>query len=125
MDILEQLVFDGTAKKDFKKFEGKLKFTLRTLTGGEQMDIESFMADVKGTPSFIVHTYSMQMLARCLVTYQDNNISEQSIENKVDYIKNFSTTILDMLIDTHADFQKECELLIKPEKLENLSQTPS
>jgi hypothetical protein len=39
MDLLEQLILEGNATKEFVKLDGKLKFTLRTLTGKQQLEI--------------------------------------------------------------------------------------
>jgi hypothetical protein len=125
MDLLEQLVFNGVATKKYSKLDDKLEFTLRTLKGGEQLDIEKDMRDIEGTPSFIVHSYSLKMLSRCLLQYQSNNFKDKSPEEVQEFLETLSTQILDLLIDTNSEFQAECQKLVKPENLENLSQTPS
>ncbi len=125
MELLEQLILNGVAQKDFDLLEGKLKFTLKTLNGKEQLNIEKWMQDVTGTPVFVVHNFTLRMLAYGLVSYQDTKFKDKSPEEKLESIENLDTTIIDLLAEAQKDFYKQCKDSVNPEELENLSETQS
>jgi hypothetical protein len=125
MEILEQLILNGVAQEDFDLLESKLKFTLKTLSGKEQLNIEKWMQDITGTPVFIVHNFTLRMLAYGLVSYQDTKFKGKSPEEKLEFIENLDTTIIDLLAETQKDFFKRCKDSVNPEELENLSETQS
>ena len=125
MTLLEQLIFDGTATKEFKLFKGKLAFELKTLTGGDQLSIEKDLNDVEGTPAFIMHGYSIKMLGASLVSYGKDSFKDKNIDEKVEFLLTLSTPILDGMVDMHSKFLKECKELINVEEISHLSKTPS
>lgn len=125
MDLLEQLILNGVAKKDFELLEGKIKFSLKTLSGKEQMSIEKWMEDIKGTPVYVVHNFSLRMLAYGLLSYQDTKFEKESPEKKLEFLENQDTAILDIMIETQKKFYEETKKAINPGELENLSETPS
>ncbi len=125
MNLLEQLILNGVAQEDFDLLEGKLKFTLKTLSGKEQLSIEKWMEDVKGTPVFVVHNFTLRMLSYSLVSYQDNKFKGKSLEEKLEFIENLDTTIIDLVAETQKDFFKRCKDSVNPKELENLSETQS
>lgn len=124
-NILEQLILNGFAKKDFETFDGKLKYSLKTLNGGEQLEIEDSMADIKGTPAFIVHNFNLRMLAYSLISYQDKQFEKISPEKKFEFVKVLDTAILDSMSNNMKDFYQECKKLSTPEGIADLSKTPS
>jgi hypothetical protein len=125
MEILEQLILNGVAQKDLDLLKGKLKFTLKTLSGKEQLIIEKWMQDVTGTPVFVVHNFTLRMLAYGLVSYQDNKFKDKSPEEKLEFIENLDTTIIDLIAESQKDFYKQCKDSVNPEELENLPETQS
>ena len=125
MELLEQLILNGVAQKDFDLLESKLKFTVKSLSGKEQLNIEKWMEDVKGTPVFVVHNFTLRMLAFGLVSYQDNKFKDKSPEEKLGFIENLDTTIIDLLAETQKDFYKQCKDSVNPKELENLLPTQS
>jgi hypothetical protein len=125
MEILEQLIINGVAKKDFSLLEDKLKFTLKTLSGKEQLNIEEWMQDIKGTPVFVVHSFTLRMLAYGLVSYQDNKFKDKSPAERLEFIEKLDTTILDLITESQKEFYESCKKLLNPDELENLSPTPS
>jgi hypothetical protein len=124
MEILEQLILNGVAQKDFDLLESKLKFTLKTLSGKEQLTIEKWMEDIKGTPVFVVHNFTLRMLSYGLVSYQDNKFKDKSPEEKLEFIENLDTTIIDLIAESQKDFYKQCKDSVNPKELENLPETP-
>jgi len=125
MDILEQLIVNGFAKKDFTLLKGKLKFTIKTLSGKEQLSIEDWMKDIKGTPAFIVHNFTLRMLTVGLLSYQDTTLKGQNPEQIFGFVEQLDTTILDRLTASQKDFYAECNKLANLDEIENLSPAPS
>ncbi len=126
MDLLEQLVFNGTAEKEFEILDGKVKFKLKTLTGKDQMEVESVMkSDENNSPAYVVHKYSLEMLSRSLVSYGDADFSDKNTEDIIKFLLTLSTSILDAMLEIHNNFLKECKKIVSPENITNLSETPS
>lgn len=126
MDLLEQLIFDGYATKDFEKSNGKIKFTLKTLNAQEQIELEASMSEVKkGTRNEVIHIYSLRLLTFALVRYQDKELADESKDEIYKKLEKLSTIVIDIMLDSNKDFTQECKDLVSGEELENLSQTPS
>ena len=118
MDLLEQLIVNGVAKKDFDLLGGKLKFSLKTLSGKEQMAIEKSMEDVKGTPVFVVHEFSLRMLSYGLLSYQDTKFESKNPEERLQFLENMDTTILDLMVQTQKNFYEDAKKAVNPDSLE-------
>jgi endonuclease III-like uncharacterized protein len=125
MKILEQLILNGVAQKDFDLLESKLKFTIKSLSGKEQLSIEKWMQDVSGTPVFVVHNFTLRMLAYGLVSYQDNKFIDKSPEEKLKFVEELDTTIIDLITESQKDFYEQCKKSLNPDELELLLKTPS
>jgi hypothetical protein len=124
-NLLEQLVFNDFATKDFEKAKGNLKFTLKTLSGEEQLELEKFMRDIKGTPKEIMHTYSLRLLCYALVKFQNKDFTKKSKEEIYSFLQKRNTNTLDLLLDSNKAFARECKALLNGEEFEDFSQTPS
>jgi hypothetical protein len=125
MEILEQLILNGVAQKDFDLLEGKLQFTIKSLSGKEQLAIEAWMSDVTGTPVFVVHNFTLRMLAFGLVSYKDNKFKDENPQKKLEFVEGLDTSIIDLLTEHQKDFYALCKKALNPDELENLSETPS
>lgn len=125
MEILEQLILNGVAQKDFDLLEGKLKFTIKSLSGKEQLAIEKSMQNITGTPVFVVHNFTLRMLSYGLVSYQDNKFVDKSPEEKFNFIEKLDTVIIDLITETQKTFYEDCKKAMNPDAIENLSETPS
>lgn len=125
MKILEQLILNGVAQKDFDLLESKLRFTIKSLSGKEQLSIEKWMQDVTGTPVFVVHNFTLRMLAYGLVSYQDNKFIDKSPEEKLKFVEELDTTIIDLITESQKDFYEQCKKSLNPDELELLLKTPS
>ncbi len=124
MEILEQLILNGTAQKDFDLLKGKIKFTLKSLSGKEQMAIEAWMKDVSGTPVFVVHNFTLRMLTFGLVSFQDNKFEGKSPQEKLEFVEALDTSVIDLITESQKNFYKDCKKAVNPDAIENLSQTP-
>ncbi|MHA2093032.1 MAG: hypothetical protein ACW98F_00115 [Candidatus Hodarchaeales archaeon] len=124
-DVLEKLIFDGYATKDFDYFDSKLTFTLKTLIGDEQLEIEKEMADVTGTTNRILHVYSLKMLSHALLKYGKEDLTKLTAEQRYKFLTNLSNVLIDKLINAQTEFERECKDLVSPESIENFSKTPA
>jgi hypothetical protein len=125
MNILEQLITQGYAQKDFDLLEGKLKFTLKSLSGKEQMAIEAWMKDVSGTPVFVVHNFTLRMLTFGLVSYQDNKFEGKSPQEKLEFVEALDTSVIDLITESQKKFYEDCKKAVNPDAIESLSKTQS
>jgi hypothetical protein len=125
MEILEQLIVNGVAEKDFELLEGKLKFTLKSLSGKEQLAIEAWMKDITGTPVFVVHSFTLRMLAFGLVSYKDTKFNGKNPQEKLEFIEGLDTSIIDLITENQKEFYEQCKKALNPDAIENLSETPS
>lgn len=121
---IEDLIFKGQATHDYSVFDDKLKFTLTTLNGNDQLEIEKRMLDVKGTNAFILHTYQLWVLVYTVSGY--NGKKRLDIDSWFEFIKSLPSTILDVLIQTQGKFEKELRTaLLKKSEIENFSEPAS
>lgn len=125
MDLLEQLIFNNRASKEFKELDGKLVFTLQTLTAGDNLEIDQKMLNVTGTTTYIMHTYSLHILSYALIKLNGVDFTKKTKEEIYNELKDKSGSIVDFLSKTHGDFEKECKNLITKDNIENFSETPS
>jgi hypothetical protein len=115
---------NGTAEKSIDLLEGKIKFTLKSLSGKEQIGIEKWMQDVTGTPVYVVHNFTLRMLSFGLVSYQDNKFIDKSPQEKLEFIQSLDTSVIDLITEKQKEFYEECKKAVNPDAIENLSQTP-
>jgi len=124
LNHIEDLIFKDEATKDFEFFNGKLSVSIASLNGGNQLEIERRMRDVTGTNAEILHYYQLWILTYTVRLY--NGQKPENIETWFDFIKNKPTIILDVLIKTQGDFEKELrEGLNNKEVIENFSNPTS
>jgi archaellin len=123
--IIEDLIFKGHAQQKFSKLDGKLNFTLKTLTGKEQINLEKDMRDVTGTAKEVLHTYSVMLISYALVEYQGEDYSKMPVEERYEIISNFSTIVLDLILDENQAFNEKCKKLLRSEEILKKSKTPS
>ena len=127
--LLDQLLSDGFATKTIQLLGGKAEITISSLQTGNQLEIESYMKNVEGSPAYVMHIYSVKLLAQVLKKYhyigKDPAIFGGA-EKAEEFIKTRPSTITDAMIAAHAEFEKELAQIAKSENLEeNFSETPS
>lgn len=125
MEILEQLILNGVAQKDFDLLDGKLKFSVKSLSGKEQIGIEKWMQDISGTPVYVIHNFTLRMLAFGLVSYQDTKFNDKNPQEKLEFIQDLDTSIIDLITESQKEFYEQCKKSLNPDALESLSEIPS
>jgi hypothetical protein len=129
MTLLDQILVQGYATKTVPILGGKAEVTFNSMTAGDQLNVESYMKNIEGAPAFVVHTYSIKLLAEVLKQYHhighDPVIFKDSKEAEA-FIKGRPSTLVDAMIAAQGAFEKELGQLAKSETLEaNFSPTPS
>lgn len=118
-DLLTQILTKNYAEKEFSVAQGRIKLTLRTLTAKEQLSIEEQVGQIKDQSNlYVLHQYSMQTLKRCLVRYNDKDLTILSDEQKDEFLGGLSSGLVDILTKYRDDLQKEVFKLLVPEDLE-------
>jgi hypothetical protein len=118
-NILTQLLVHNYAEAEFSIMDGKKPVKFRTLSAGAQMSIEEIISKLPETSSrvLVLHTYTMELLARTLVQYGDRKFDVSIPEKTLEYIKELPPQILDILSKLRDDFQKSILEISTPEEL--------
>jgi len=129
MTLLDQILVQGYAVKIIPILGGKAEVTFNSMTAGDQLNVESYMKNIDGAPAFVVHTYSIKLLAQVLKAYhyigKDVTLFKDANEAET-FIKGRPSTIVDAMISAQGAFEKELGLLARMENLEeNFTPTPS
>ena len=67
--LMEDLFFNGYANLKISLLDGKISATVRNLAAKDQLAIENSLSELKGSTAFVLHTYSMNLLSKTLVSY--------------------------------------------------------
>ncbi len=103
--FIEDLVFKGQATYGKSVLNGKLKILFKSLRTGDQMEIERIMPTVDGSATYVMHVYSVKLVAVSLQHYNDTDMTEWHVDQKEKFIKELPNTIQDVLINTYNEFQ--------------------
>jgi len=125
--LAEQLLLVGSAKKKCKILGGKAEIELASLTTGDQLDVESEMRTVEGTPAFMVHTYSLKLVSQVLksVTYNGAAIEFTTVADAHQYLLSRPSSLVDAVINEHTKFEKELAAIARMDTLvENFTEAP-
>ena len=95
---------------------------LRTL---RHLEIEEKIPGIKGSPSKVMHTYTLWLLAYSLVQYNDTDLSKLSIKDRFTFLNNEGGTITDILSTTYNEFQKKLQAVSKGAIIEDFLESPS
>jgi hypothetical protein len=129
MTLLDQLLVQGYATKTIQILGGKAEVTFNSMTAGDQLNVESFMKNIEGAPAFVIHTYSIKLLAQVLKKYHhigNDPVIFNSAADAETFIKGRPSMVVDAIIAAQGAFEKELGMLAKAENLEqNFTQTPS
>ncbi|MBC8437179.1 hypothetical protein H8D85_02530 [bacterium] len=105
MNISEQLFENGYAIKEVLLLDGKIAAVLRNLSAKDQLSLERYMSAVEGSTAFILHTYSVRLLSRTLIEYNEKKIPSQ--EKALSVIDTLPGAVVDYLVKAQHSFEKE------------------
>lgn len=129
IELLDQILVKGFATKTIPILGGKAEITFNSMTAANQLEVESYMKNIEGAPAFVVHTYSIKLLARVLVKYHvvgKDPVLFTSPEEAEAFLRGRPSTVVDAIISAQGEFEKTLGELAKTEDLEvNFTQTPS
>jgi hypothetical protein len=129
MTLLDQILTQGYATKTISILGGKAEITVNSMVAGSQLNVESFMRNIDGAASFVVHTYSIKLVSEVLKRYHpvghDPVIFKDAKEAEA-FLLARPASVVDAIIAAQGAFEKELGLLSKAENLEeNFTPTPS
>jgi hypothetical protein len=123
--ILEELFDKGFATRDIPILGDKLKATVRSLSGKDQLEIESKMGkdQTKNNPAaFIIHTYSLELLCKTVVSYGKTTF--ENSENARKFLENLTNSIIDKLVKAQNALEKDIRVALELDSIEeNFSET--
>jgi len=126
-NYLDQLLDLGYAEKTTKILSDKAEVTLRTLTSENQLELESTMTNVTGAPAFVVHTWSIKMLAYTLKSFKTSKENKvfKTVTESEEFLKKSASVIIDSILAAYNKFNQEITALTTPENVDkNFSMTP-
>jgi|APSaa5957512622_1039677.scaffolds.fasta_scaffold00158_19 hypothetical protein len=114
---LEQIVDIGYATETFEFLGGKATYTLRSISADIQLEVEHYMKSVDGGTAIVLHTYSIELLARLLEKY--NNVAADDVDKNRLLLGNQPTSLIDSLVEKWQEFEKLVAKEVTGEEIEN------
>jgi hypothetical protein len=121
--ILEELFDKGYATREISLIGDKLKAIVRSLAVKDQLEIEKSMGKDKTSPAaFIIHSYSLKLLSKTLVSYGTTTFEE--VGKVTEFLENLTNAIVDKLVKTQNALEKDIRAALELDKVEeNFSET--
>ena len=117
--IINQIITKNYAEIPVTLAGGKITAKLRTLQVGDQLQIEDAIAGMKEKSQlFILHQYSMLLLARSLIEYNDQKFTPETHELTYAFIEKLPSPVIDILVKQREEFQQAVMKMLVPEELE-------
>ncbi len=117
--ILEQLFDNDYVEDNFEIANGKISFTLRTLSAEDYAEIDQKLKNLKGTQLFVLQSLALERLSKAIKKFVGKNTLDCSSPTIVkDYLKKLPVAVIDVLIKMQANFEKEVKEAINPEAIE-------
>ena len=122
--ILDQLFDSGFTTTSIDILPGKAIATLRNLSAKDQLDIEKKISKIDGSTAYILHHYSLELLAKTVVEYSDCRFTTD-IE-AYEYLEKLPSIVLDKLVKAQNSFEHRIRKSLQIEETENhFFETPS
>ena len=118
--FLEDLVFKGYTTYGKKIFDGKVEVLFKSLTAKEQLDIEDKIPSMKGSAAKVMHFYSLLLISYSLIKYGDTNLKDKSYEEKLEFVENLPSVVLDKLVFIYNEFIKKVQAVTNGEVIEEV-----
>lgn len=116
--FIEDLVFKGEARYGKELLQGKLKVMFKSMTTNEQLELEEMMPKVEGSAAYVMHVYSVRLVATTLIYYNDKDLREWPFEKKEAFIKELPGAVQDAIIATHNEFQEKLQAVTQGTELD-------
>ena len=122
--ILEELFTNGYTTIDFEVIPGKVSVTLKSLSAADQMTVERFMSDLQGSTTFILHAYTIEVLACTMLKYGDSEFKQ--VADAKQFLEKLPSIVLDKLIKIQNSFEQQLRSVLQFEEINNyFFETPS
>ena len=118
--FVEDLVFKGYAVYEKSFFDGKLTVKYKSITGEDQLDVESKLTSLSGSNAKLMHTYSILLLSKSILKINDDDLSSMSDGDKFELISKKSNTLIDLMVSGHNEFHKKLQACTKGEVIDEV-----
>lgn len=113
--ILAELFEDGFSKISYDIIPNKIKATLKNLNAEDQLALENHMNPMEGSTTFILHTYTIQVLKYTLLEYGEHKFNNPNDVEQ--FITKLPSVILDKLIRVQNAFEQQLKKVLQFEKI--------
>ena len=113
--ILNEIFENNYAVIEFDLIPGKTKATLRNLSASDQIQVENYMSTIEGSAAFVLHTYTVQVLAYTLLKYGDKEFTNTAEIEK--FLADKPSIVLDKLIKIQNAFEQQIKAVLQFEKI--------
>ena len=119
--ILTQLLTKNYAEAEFSIMNDQKKVKFRTLSTGDQLEIEQEISGLSDNSSrlFVLHTFALHLLSRTLVQYGTTTFDITKHDETMKTLKELPPQIIDILSKLRDDFQREVLKISTPKELES------
>ena len=122
--ILDQLFDQGFTTTLVDILPGKASAKLRNLSAKDQLDIEKKVSKIDGSTAYILHHYSLELLAKTVVEYSDRHFTTDG--EAYEYLEKLPSIVLDKLVKAQNSFEHKIRKSLQIEETENhFFETPS
>jgi len=116
--ILEEIFEKGYATKKIEVLPGKLQAVVRNVSAQDQLDIEKEIDSVKGSYTFILHTYSIDLLSVTLLSYGDKEFNTREEAKAFLTDKTTTSLVINKLVREQNIFDKEVAMALGLDNIE-------
>jgi hypothetical protein len=116
--LMEDLFFNGYAQYKISLLNGKVIATVRNLAAKDQLAIENSLSELKGSTAFVLHTYSINLLSKTLLSYGKQEFKD-SVEAR-GFLENLPGAVIDYIVKQQTMFEKEIAEIYTGEEIDKV-----
>jgi len=116
--LIEDLVFKGQATYGKDLLQGKLKVMFKSLRTEDQLELEQMMPSIDGSTAYVMHVYSLRLIAMAIIYYNDKDLREWPFEKKEAFLKTLPGVVQDSLIACYNEFQEKLQAVSRGSELD-------
>ncbi|MGV8131724.1 MAG: hypothetical protein ACP5N7_06520 [Candidatus Pacearchaeota archaeon] len=117
--IINEIIINNYATTTISIAGGKIEAIIRTLPVGDQLEVEDLMSNIKDKSQlFILHQYSLLLLSRALLSYNNVKFDPATHELTYDYLQKLPSAVIDILVKSRDEFQTAVMKILVPSELE-------
>lgn len=115
-NILDQLFEKGTVYRDIVIIPKKITAKITSLTTGDQLLLEKRTADVSGSTAYVLHVYTLEVLAYTVKGYGDREFDNN--EDARAFLESLPGQITDKLIKAQNYLERQIRKAVGTDEIE-------